>query len=388
MEVALESDSNVVFGIDDEAVDFVRENNSLVDVKAHICTKCDTTRQVFDQAQFDQLNSNLSDQFKTGILQQRIKAQLVDPHTLIHRAILEDASLEVITFLLDHGVDVDYPDENGMSPLTMAILCQYPKIVKALLQRGAEVDPLFKWKGMSLLELSVTGNDMTSAKCLISAGANINAKFKDGKTTPLTYAFNKAATGQWEWNFVDTLFQTNKLNEESLNEFLNLSVRSGYFTFVRECINQGADINYCNGAALSMACFMEKLDMVKYLLANGADPNLHNDFLHYAVWNGNLPILRELLKANANPDIYFKNPVGNPVTPLVEAIQYRKVDMWNPNPHEARDAKIAMEMTRILVESGADVNAKGKNDVSPLAAAIDAGRMEIARYLMQHGATG
>ncbi|MBS0649798.1 MAG: ankyrin repeat domain-containing protein, partial [Verrucomicrobia bacterium] len=135
---------------------------------------------------------SLSHQFETGELQQKVKAREIDPHTLIHKAILEN-NAEVIRFLLAHGVDVDYPDENGMSPLTVAILNGCSNVVKELLEHGADTNPDVKWNDMPLLELALYLEDLSSTKLLLEYGANANFNLHGQweAWTPLTFVMVK-----------------------------------------------------------------------------------------------------------------------------------------------------------------------------------------------------
>ena len=131
-----------------------------------------------------QIEQSLTDQLSSGSLEKEIKVRKTDPNTFIHKAILENAP-EVLAFLLKHKADVDYPDANGMSPLTIAILSQQPKIVKLLLENRANVSPEKKWNDMSLLEISMDARDIESMEYLLQFGADVNSSFKNGRT-PLT----------------------------------------------------------------------------------------------------------------------------------------------------------------------------------------------------------
>ncbi|CAG5944943.1 unnamed protein product [Menidia menidia] len=50
-----------------------------------------------------------------------------------------DGSMEIVTFLLDHGADVNQVDSEGWTPLHVASSCGYPDIAKFLLQQGASL---------------------------------------------------------------------------------------------------------------------------------------------------------------------------------------------------------------------------------------------------------
>ena len=97
--------------------------------------------------------------------------------------------------------------------------------------------------------------------------------------------------------------------------------------------------------------------------------------LYYAITHKRLLVLRELLKAGANPDKSFPIPeVARPISPLVCAAADGNVDMM-----------------AALVESGAAVNGPTNGDgadaiwKSPLIKASLAGHTEAMRFLIDHG---
>ncbi|KAM9769800.1 protein phosphatase 1 regulatory subunit 12C [Menidia menidia] len=61
-----------------------------------------------------------------------------DGITALHQACI-DGSMEIVTFLLDHGADVNQVDSEGWTPLHVASSCGYPDIAKFLLQQGASL---------------------------------------------------------------------------------------------------------------------------------------------------------------------------------------------------------------------------------------------------------
>jgi ankyrin repeat protein len=118
-------------------------------------------------------------------------------------------------------------------------------------------------------------------------------------------------------------------------------------------IDDGADCNAMHSSekmtAIHIATKKEHVDLIKTLLAKGADINIKdgtgNTALHYAVETENLEILEILLKQN--PDINVKNGVGDTVL------------------HYAIEAE-NLEMLEILLANNPDVNIQGLGKITAL----------------------
>lgn len=249
----------------------------------------------------------LADQFSTGSLQQRVIRKEIDPHTLIHKAILENSS-EVIQFLLKQGVDVDYPDENGMTPLTIAILNRCGYAVDTLLQNGADTNPPIKWGGKNLAELALNMNDTNSIRSLIHFGIDPNTKI--GASSFLT---------------------------ECLRKIHNAGQRaSEWSSIAKDLINKGACIHPFSSedcpvmAAVQIAAFKEDYSILQLMVKKGADlnaPTIHQGKewdtpLIWAARSGNLDVVKFLVESGADVNKSIKyGKFGEEIkTPIKEAL--------------------------------------------------------------------
>jgi ankyrin repeat protein len=115
--------------------------------------------------------------------------------------------------------------------------------------------------------------------------------------------------------------------------------------------------------------------IARLLLQRGLDvhakDNDNDTPLHSAALSGTLEIARVLLDQGANPSV--ENDLGS--TPLHEVSQ----GTYNSQEH-------GVGIVRLLLEHGADVNAREKNLFTPLHSAAFKGRLEIAQLLLDHGA--
>lgn len=295
-------------------------------------------------------DTTLSYQYETGALQWQIARKEIDPNTLIHQAILENAP-EVINFLLSHGVKVDYPNENGMSPLTIAILNGSTDAARLLLANGANSNPPVKWNNMTLLELAFYMKDCKSAKELINHGADVNS---NDSLLLLTRAIANETS-----------------SPDSIELACELIKRSAYI--LPEAIFY----------AIHSAMKKRDRSVLEVMIEKGVDFNVKDDpktgyifpvILVLRNWNPRDPnqdaeVFKLLVKAGAN-----LNSTVHGHTALTDGICSNDLD------------KI-----QFLVELGADVNKtiffEGKV-VSPLVLALQRAQPEIVQYLLQHGARG
>ena len=132
--------------------------------------------------------------------------------TALHEATLGEDE-EVALLLIQSGADVNASNNEGVTPLCFASGMGLPRVVSALLERGANpnvrmegVTPLHMSTGITLTDqrpsgewesfsemLTRTGRDGTDflkvAKALVEAGAEVNALRSQGKkSTPLDMA--------------------------------------------------------------------------------------------------------------------------------------------------------------------------------------------------------
>ena len=123
---------------------------------------------------------------------------------------------------------------------------------------------------------------------------------------------------------------------------------------------------------LGLATFFGHEALVRWLLEQGADPNLpsQNDFRvsphHSAAAISHVPLARLLLAHGAE----------------VNAKQASGVTALHSAAHNGQ-----LELAQLLVEAGADLHARMDNGLTPLSMALQDGQGTVAAYLRERGAS-
>jgi len=144
---------------------------------------------------------------------------------------------------------------------------------------------------------------------------------------------------------------------------------------VKQELISGTDINArrpgSEWTALMLASFHGHSDIVRELLARGADVNITDDdganALFGAVTRGKLDVVQQLTSHGANPNV-MSQEAG--MTPLMMASQ---------------DG--ALEIVKDLLDHGAQIDAKATGEGwTPLIWAVHTGQVDVVRELMNRGA--
>lgn len=159
---------------------------------------------------------------------------------------------------------------------------------------------------------------------------------------------------------------------------------------IDDLLQQGAKVNHRGRegmTALIWALLQQNKKVYGHLLEKGADPNLQmtestltsdgltdgNSAMSLAAMHEDPWYLEVTLKHGGNPNIV--NPVkGIPV--IFQCIKL--LDNSHPRPR--------LEQLKLLIVAGANLNARNKNDITPVMYAVRLSRYDMAYMMLQEGA--
>ena len=177
-------------------------------------------------------------------------------------------SAAIIELLLDRGADVDAPNAAGTTALMLAAAAGKPDAVKLLLDRGADVDARDTINGQTAAMFAAATNSAGAIKLLAEHGADLNAVSKmlyprnRGENLDSFDRDRRYSRGPWLGGLTA----------------LHFAAREGQMDAIRELMASGADVNVVSATdetpPMTTAIINGYFDIGKFLVDNGADPNL------------------------------------------------------------------------------------------------------------------
>jgi ankyrin repeat protein len=252
------------------------------------------------------------------------------PWTSLH-SVAEEGRKEIAELLIKEGANINAKEDNGKTPLTIAVRYNKMEIVQLLVAKGADIN-LGPW---TALHSATVGKRRDIAACLIEKGADVNASDKRGNT-PLYY-----------------------------------SLRSMDWDMTKLLVSHGADISADIPEGLALLHYYsthDSPDITKLLLAKGAKVDERDDVyeftaLHYAARFGNRGVAEALIASGAD-------------------IKAR--DKWDYQPIHWAAYHDRPEIVELLIDKGADVNAKTSLGQTPLELAQERRNTETVELLREN----
>jgi ankyrin repeat protein len=383
-----------------------------------------------------------------------VNAAYGDGSTALHWAAYWDND-EVVGLLLAAGARAEAADDHGVTPLWLA--CANggsPSIVARLLKAGANPDAAHRNGETALMSAARTGN-RTAVEHLLAAGAVVDGKERARGQNALMWAaaqghrdivrslvgagadvHARSATRRQLVNTTGNADYTGVMEvEQGGFTPLLFAVRGGHSGAVEELLSAGADVNdrAADGtSALVVAAHSGHGALAIFLLEKGADPNADGSgysALHIAIRRGDLDVVKALMARGANPNARLiqataarrlSNDVSLPrslvgTTPLWLAAAYGELDIVralgekadpaltandgstalmaalgrSPNTSMAapgRSQNVTIDAARYLIDLGVDVNAADEEGNTALHRAALNGLDPIVQLLVERGA--
>lgn len=331
----------------------------------------------------------------------------------------KSGDIEAIRELLKAGVDIEAMSNDGGTALIWAAEQGHTEAMRELLKAGSDIeaskmpspssylqallkagadieakDNLWDNLGMTALIVTASKGKTEAVKELLKAGANIEARARNGRTALIVAASkgkaevvrallkagaNIEARGNNGWTAFDW-WQSKQRNHPDFQEITELlrvwmsayayvlqggvnargeggytpliwATEDGNIEAIRELVKAGADINARTNndfTALMVAAFEGQTEAIRELLKAGADIEARNNddgntALILAAREGKPEVIRELLKAGA--DIEARDILGR--TALIKAASWMDAIRWKRT-----------EAIKELLKAGADVKAR------------------------------
>uniref|UniRef100_A0A3Q2DWR3 Ankyrin 3 n=1 Tax=Cyprinodon variegatus TaxID=28743 RepID=A0A3Q2DWR3_CYPVA len=248
-------------------------------------------------------------------------------------------NLEKALDYLKNGVDINICNQNGLNALHLASKEGHVEVVAELIKQGANVDAATK-KGNTALHIASLAGQTDVVKELVTNGANVNAQSQNG-FTPLYMAAQE--------NHLEVVqFLLDNGSSQSI------ATEDG-FTPLAVALQQGHD------------------QVVSLLLENDTKGKVRLPALHIAARKDDTKAAALLLQNDHNADVESKMMVNRTTesgfTPLHIAAHYGNINV-----------------ATLLLNRGAAVDFKARNDITPLHVASKRGNTNMVRLLLERGA--
>jgi ankyrin repeat protein len=333
-----------------------------------------------------------------------------------------NGSVGLIELLLKAKADPEAVMGEGETALMTAARSGNLGAVKLLLEHRANPNAKENWRGQTALMWAAGEGHVAVVEALIAAGAEINARSKNG-FTPLLFAVRDGRAGA-----AAALLKSGASPNEALppsvrrggagaphgSTALMLAVTNAHYELASMLLDAGADPNDgvhgwtalhlltdvrkpgtgSNDPAPPGSGSVDSLEMARRLVAHGAKVNARTErtraigmtslntegatpFL-LACRTGDVELMRLLLKLGADPSI----PTAEKTTPLMAA-----AGVGTRAPEEdAGSEPEALEAVKMLIELGADVNAVDDRGETAMHGVAYKHYPSVAEYLAGHGA--
>jgi ankyrin repeat protein len=322
---------------------------------------------------------------------------------------VEKQDSEMIRQLLARGVDVNAPQPDGMRALHWAVYLDDFETTEAIVLADAEVDSANRY-GVTPLSVACTNGNPKIVKLLLERGANPNATLLGGETVLMT----AARTGRVE-PVRALLAKGAKVNakERRQQTALMWAAAEGHLGVVDVLLAAGADFKTPLESGFTPMLFAVRqghTPVVKRLLRAGIDVNAvmrpkkrsssksvasGTSALILAIENGHFELAIELLVARADP-----NDQRTGFSPLHTMSWVRKPPIGDNaagDPPPIGSGRVSsLQFVRALIEHGADVNLRkksnggrgkfGKKGTTALLCAAGTGDVAFMRTLLELGA--
>jgi ankyrin repeat protein len=296
----------------------------------------------------------------------------------------QENQYDTVEWLTNQGIALDLYDKDELSPINQAAANGHIDIIKFLLEEGVSPNATFP------LHTACTFNQEHVIKHLLSSGADINRLCTESKS-PLTFAAANGHSNLVKFLLSRNpdLFRTrvfiNEIQQETfLGDYFKKDILNALFKQIgsnkdlfsialnatgvgdidtlKILIDIGFDINSLDEAGrtiLDVAVQENQYDTVVWLEKNGHSLDIENNGtspINQAAANGYINIVKFLLEKGVDPNLSY---------PLHMACSWKQ-----------------KEIIKLLISYGADINLIDDDDYSPLTLVATQEKVDIFKFLL------
>ncbi|HEY3823437.1 MAG TPA: ankyrin repeat domain-containing protein [Bryobacteraceae bacterium] len=314
---------------------------------------------------------------------------------------------EAVKVLLDHGAQVNAKETwGGTTALMWAVSERHPDVAKLLIEHGADVNaksyfvPSASGRGfegatpvppkpnqpieefasgmLTPLMFAAREDDLESAKLVAKAGADLNAQGGDGKDALSLALFDgsydvadflidsHANVNQKDaQRFTPLFWAVDRRNMETAPNFPWMVTRDP-LPIIKKLLDAGADTNVVINST------------PRARMREGSPRIVYATSLMRAAFSGDIELVKLLLAHGADAHVISSDRE----TTLMAASGEGFINGY----HRARPPAERLEVVKLLVEMGEDVNAADNYGITPLMDAANLGDLNVVKYLVEKDA--
>jgi ankyrin repeat protein len=326
-----------------------------------------------------------------------VNARQADGATALHWA-AHFGDVKIAELLIQAGARPGIADDTGVTPIHLACTNRSDALVEMLLEAGADPDATLLNGETALMTCSRTG-DLHAVEALVARGADVDRKERFHDQTALMWAAAErhpgvvaalidrgASVTARSRTYTQTV--TSEVTQRAGREELNYTVprggmtpllfaaRSGDVESARLLIAGGARVDDAlpdGMTALVLAAHSGHQPVGLLLLEKGADPDASGigyTALHAAILRGGLDLVKALLAHGANPDLRMTK--GTPVRRNSEDFEL-SATLIGATPYLLASRFLETDIMRALAAGGADTHLAMPSGETPLIAAVGLG---------------